>query len=236
LVGAKVMDAVGVLLDSSDDASRAQALGDLVNAGVEESLARAMSTLPAALREHVVVDAPKARVRLSNHVVLAAIRAAAVRAEFEVVEVRREGDGYFCAVKKGTNVVRVTATVSSIVWNGRNVRVTLQTPVPVEIDGRPVVNFLVAALVGLIGGTHVAESILSLPLPTGVRWNGQVAVLEFELPADVKLPSWVESTAMVTFEVTHDADGMWLKFSSQKTLSLYLSGLVGLLVQALHGG
>jgi hypothetical protein len=181
------------------------------------ALMQALSTVPTSLRDHVTLDLPNRRIRFSDAIVMRAVRMAASRAGWELLEITRSEGGYACSARKGKELVRGTAAVTRITWSGRRIEVALSTPAPIELASRPVMNFIVAAIVGPLGGTKLAEQILAGGLPEGAQWNGRDARFTFLLPDDVVLPEWVERNASLVFDVAQD-DGLWLKVSDGVSL------------------
>ena len=190
-------------------------------------LERLVSAASTKMREHFKVDLPNRRVHVSDAVVLNAIRTAAAKAAVDLVEVARVGGGYACTVKRGDEIVRCVATVTSLVWGTDTIEVTVATPEGVELASRPVVNAIVAGVVGLIGGTAAAEFILSTPLPAFARWDGHTAVLVLQSPSEGKVHTWL-GLDEVTFEVAQDASGLWFKVSDDLTLLRFIQGLLEL--------
>ena len=190
-------------------------------------LQRLVSAASAKVREHLTVDLPNRRVHVSDAVVLKAIRTAATKAAVDLVEVVRVGGGYDCTWKKGDETLRCTAIVTELVWGSETFEVTVATPEGVELTSRPVLSAIVAGMVGLIGGTAVADFVLSAPLPAFLRWDGKTALLAFPSPAKGKVQTWL-GLDEVAFEVAQDASGLWFKVSDDLTLLRFIQGLLEL--------
>ena len=186
--------------------------------------------IPPELSKHVELDILGKHVRLSHEVVRRLVAWAAEAEGGDDVtldEMAWTPRGYRTRIATGGTVVTTTLVPQRVTWRPGELTVGITTPEGAAIEGRPILNFFLAAVGLLVGGTGLAEAILSSPLPPQIRWNGKAAVCTIATPG-MSLPSWVADAATVTATFTPDQSGLWVRSDQVAHLVSLVASLIGL--------
>jgi len=162
---------------------------------------------------------------LSHEIVTTAARAAVANIKgLELNEITATPKGYRCRGRVGVGDVTIVLVPEVVTWARDAITVTLGTPDGVQIEARPVLNALAAAIIMVVGGTKLGEVLLSTALPEQVRWDGEHAVCVFSVPKGAA--HRFGRTEVVTLNISQDARGLWLQVESLSLLEILIRAII----------
>ena len=183
--------------------------------------------LPAALASDVVVVVGRKRVRLSHARVEALARQ--VLAKVKALELHSWEDGpetYDVRFSVSGWRLRAELTPERVELSGGTYTLRLRTPGKVELEESRAGSLLVGVL-RLGAGQGAVRALADKLLPPGIRWDGQVLVVEGKLPKEGVVSAKLFESSSLVMSAEHSPEGLWLAAEEWPNLMDLLQVLVG---------
>ncbi len=184
--------------------------------------------LPAALSADVAVDVGHKRVRLSHGRVEALTRQMLRRVKAlelrswasgaEVYDVRLEVSGWR---------LRVEATLERVELAFGRYKLWLRTLGKVELEGSQAASALLMGVLRAGAGQAAVRALAERLLPPGLRWDGQVLVVEGKLPNEGVISARLFESSALAMSAEHCAEGLWLSAEAWPGLLDLLQAVFG---------
>jgi hypothetical protein len=166
--------------------------------------------LPEALSSDVAVDVGRKRVRLSHARVEALARQ--VLAKVKALELHSWEPGpaaYEVRFSVSGWRLRVEATLERVELAAGTYKLWLRTPGKVELEESRAGSLLVGVL-RLGAGQGAVRALAEKLLPPGIRWDGQLLVVEGKLPKEGAVSAKLFEASSLVISGEHSPEGLWL--------------------------
>jgi hypothetical protein len=183
--------------------------------------------LPTALATDVAVDVGRKRVRLSHARVEALTRQ--VLAKVKALELHTWEHGpavYEVRLSVSGWRLRAEATLERLELAGGTYKLWLRTPGKVELEESRAGSLLMGML-RLGAGQGAVRALAEKLLPPGVRWDGQVLVVEGTLPKEGVVSAKLFEASSLAMSAEHRAEGLWLSAEAWPGLIDLLQAVFG---------
>jgi len=184
--------------------------------------------LPSALSGDVAVDVGRKRVRLSHARVEVLTRQMLQRVK--ALELRAWGAGpavYDVRLLVRGWRLRVETTLERVELSGGQYKLWLRTPGKVELESSEAVSALVMGVLRAGAGQAGVRALAEKLLPPGLRWDGQVLVVEGRLPNEGVVPARLFESSALAMSAEHCEEGLWLSAEAWPGLMDLLQAVFG---------
>jgi hypothetical protein len=180
-----------------------------------------------ALSSDVAVDVGRKRVRLSHPRVEALSRQ--VLAKVKALELHTWESGpavYDVRFSVSGWRLRAEATLERLELAAGTYKLWLRTPGRVELEESRAGSLLMG-VVRLGAGQGALRALAEKLLPPGIRWDGQVLVVEGKLPKEGVVSAKLFETSSLVLTAEHSAEGLWLSAEAWPGLMDLLQAVLG---------
>jgi hypothetical protein len=184
--------------------------------------------LPSALSGDVAVDVGRKRVRLSHARVQVLTRQMLQRVK--VLELRAWEAGpaiYDVRLSVSGWRLRVETTLERMELASGRYKLWLRTPGKVELESSETVSALLMGVLRAGAGQAGVRALAEKLLPPGLRWDGQVLVVEGRLPKEGVVPARLFESSALAMSAEHCAEGLWLSAEAWPGLMDLLQAVFG---------
>jgi hypothetical protein len=183
--------------------------------------------LPGALSSDVAVDVGRKRVRLSHPRVEALARQALGRVKKLELHSWESGPAvYEVRLSVSGWRLRAEATLERLELSAGSYKMWLRTPGKVELEESRAASVLVGVL-RLGAGQGAVRALAEKLLPPGLRWDGQVLVVEGKLPKEGAVSAKLFEASSLVMSAEHSAEGLWLSAEAWPGLMDLLQAVFG---------
>jgi hypothetical protein len=184
--------------------------------------------LPEGLAADVAVDAGRKRVRLSHARVEALTRQ--MLRNVKALELRSWESGpavYDVRLSVKGWRVRVETALERVELAGGRYKLWLRTPGKVELEESGTASALLMGMLRAGAGRGAVRALAEKLLPPGLRWDGQVLVVEGKLPKEGIVSARLFETSALAVTAEHCAEGLWLSAEALPGLMELLLAVIG---------
>lgn len=129
-------------------------------------------------QRHLRVEVATRALSLSDELLIKAVeRLAHDHAPSARVRLVAAPQGFLLTATAGEHEVQTVLELRGLAYATGELKLTIATLRAPRFEKRPFVNFLVAVLVNVAGGTRVAAKLFSRVLPPWLQWDGHTATL-----------------------------------------------------------